>query len=160
MTKILYNHIFTIFSLARDIFSANYKKRLKETELSIQNYAKMYRKTITLREERYSKQKIQIPYIAFHDIYPEENIEWAQFIQTKYTRAFKKIRYSILERDGFVCRNCKSTKDIAVHHIDYDKTNNDPKNLISTCRTCNNKANHGRKNWKAHYQKLMLYEVN
>lgn len=36
---------------------------------------------------------------------------------------------------------------VAIHHINYDKKNLDPKNLISLCRSCHTKTNHNRENW-------------
>ena len=33
------------------------------------------------------------------------------------------------------------------NHIDYDKDNLDPKNLISLCKSCHMKTNHNRAYW-------------
>jgi len=38
--------------------------------------------------------------------------------------------------------------------FDYDKKNNDPKNLISLCRKCHRKTSDDRNNWIKHFQKL------
>jgi hypothetical protein len=34
------------------------------------------------------------------------------------------------------CDNCDSTKFLLVHHIDFDRTNNDIKNLKVLCKSC------------------------
>jgi hypothetical protein len=66
---------------------------------------------------------------------------------TGYPSVFNhSLRESIRERDGYVCRQCnKSQEDngrkLDVHHIDYDKENNDPINLISLCWNCHMKTN-------------------
>ncbi|MEK6882153.1 MAG: HNH endonuclease signature motif containing protein [Nanoarchaeota archaeon] len=59
----------------------------------------------------------------------------------------------IRNRDRRKCQICKKTEleckeKLSIHHIDYDKKNNDPKNLISLCRNCHMKSNFNRKNWK------------
>lgn len=48
-----------------------------------------------------------------------------------------KLRLQIRRRDGFECQNCGIHKrGLDVHHIDKDKWNCDPSNLISLCRSC------------------------
>ncbi len=49
-----------------------------------------------------------------------------------------KIRFRIVSRDNHKCRmiNCVSSLDLNVHHIDYDRSNNDDINLITLCRKC------------------------
>lgn len=48
-----------------------------------------------------------------------------------------KLRYLIRRRDDFKCQNCGIHKrGLDVHHIDKDKWNCDPSNLISLCRSC------------------------
>lgn len=54
----------------------------------------------------------------------------------------KKIRI----RDNYTCQLCNKTvrklnERLAVHHIDYDKQNNDESNLISLCNSCHSKTN-------------------
>jgi len=73
----------------------------------------------------------------------------------------KKLKQQILTRDGGLCQLCHKliwTGDHgnghAIHHIDYDKTNNDSNNLILLCKSCHNKTNvFNRDYWKNHLQK-------
>lgn len=56
-----------------------------------------------------------------------------------FTNGFKKL---IRQRDGNKCQHCGRTrrqegKELSVHHIDHDKMNNDPSNLITVCNLCN-----------------------
>lgn len=44
-----------------------------------------------------------------------------------------------LQRDNYVCRKCGSASRIAIHHIDWDKTNNELSNLITLCSKCHAK---------------------
>jgi hypothetical protein len=65
----------------------------------------------------------------------------------------------IRERDGRVCQFCgdgESKRKMDVHHIDYDKSNCSPSNLISLCRVCNTRANYYAKGaWKMIYSAMV-----
>ncbi len=83
----------------------------------------------------------------------------------KYNPLFNgRLKDYIFERDNYKCQNPKCETDpnhprgkrLAVHHIDYDKKNVEPRNLISICATCNAKANKDREHWKTFYQNLQL----
>lgn len=74
----------------------------------------------------------------------------------------KKIKLSIRQRDGFKCRNCSITeyehfllfgKCLAIHHVDYDKQNCSPDNLITCCVPCNTRFNFNRDYWKEKFRK-------
>ncbi len=57
----------------------------------------------------------------------------------EFTRKFKQM---IRERDNQTCQRCGITraeygKTLEVHHIDHDKSNNDPANLATVCASCN-----------------------
>ena len=70
-----------------------------------------------------------------------------------------ELRNFVRNRDNNRCLNpycySKSSSDLTVHHIDYDKKNCIPKNLITVCRVCNNKANKNREWHKAWYQAII-----
>lgn len=78
----------------------------------------------------------------------------------EWTKNFKdKIR----ARDNFTCQECGKKQvecrtKLHVHHIDYDKENLDPKNLISLCSKCHAQANGNRKYWKKHF-KLLVFDL-
>ena len=36
---------------------------------------------------------------------------------------------------------CNSDKNLVIHHIDYNKMNNDESNLITLCKVCHGKTN-------------------
>ena len=72
--------------------------------------------------------------------------------------ADKEYKADIRERDGNVCQNtdCWKTSDkICIHHIDYDKKNCPPQNLITICFSCNSRANTDREHWTAYYRKIL-----
>ena len=58
-----------------------------------------------------------------------------------YSSDWKVLARSIRDRDQWTCQLCGEQrirwgKNLHVHHIDGDKLNNDPLNLISLCSTC------------------------
>lgn len=65
------------------------------------------------------------------------------------------LRESIRQRDNFICQECGIheeelngfNKKHDIHHIDYDKENCDPINLITLCRSCHLKTNYNREHW-------------
>jgi len=63
----------------------------------------------------------------------------------------KTLKRSIRERDKYTCQICgKIQCDIvfSVHHIDYNKKNCNPDNLITLCNSCHSKTNGNREYWK------------
>jgi hypothetical protein len=82
-----------------------------------------------------------------------------------YPWLFFKLRPTVIARDGYVCMNCAmsdqthrdkySQRGLTVHHIDYDKENNELSNLITLCIWCNCKANGRRLEWQKHYSALL-----
>jgi hypothetical protein len=66
----------------------------------------------------------------------------------------------IFERDSYKCQNiyCHHTSTrLSRHHIDYNKKNCDPNNVITLCNSCNARANKNRKYWKRFYKRIMKY---
>jgi len=71
-----------------------------------------------------------------------------------WTKTFKEqIRY----RDGYKCQLCgcsevENSRKLSVHHIDYNKNNILPDNLISLCIHCHGKTNTHRTYWKKYFK--------
>ena len=69
------------------------------------------------------------------------------------------LRKAIRERDGFRCQVCgkeyhPNGRKLSVHHIDYDKMNNNPKNLITLCTSCHVKTTAGNHDkWKRFFSR-------
>jgi hypothetical protein len=91
----------------------------------------------------------------------EKNPSWKGGISfLQYPKEFdESLKQSIRERDGNKCQNpnCgQENLNLDVHHIDYNKENCHPINLISLCRSCNPKANTNRQKWQQLYQEIVL----
>jgi len=73
----------------------------------------------------------------------------------------KDFKESIKERDNYICQNpdCWQRDGKAgilnIHHIDYNKKNCKPSNLITVCKSCNSSANKDREWHKAWYQAIL-----
>ena len=78
-----------------------------------------------------------------------------------YCSVWKDAEYKsdIRDRDGNVCLNpycdSKNINDLTIHHIDYNKKNCTPQNLITVCRSCNSRANVDRK-WHIVWYRTIL----
>jgi 5-methylcytosine-specific restriction endonuclease McrA len=70
----------------------------------------------------------------------------------------KSLKISIRERDHYTCKICgekQGDRAFSIHHIDYDKTNCNPDNLVALCVNCHTKTNYNRDFWKEYFNKLM-----
>lgn len=68
----------------------------------------------------------------------------------------KSLKKKIRERDDRKCQICRkkpSGRELDVHHIDYNKKNCNPENLISLCHSCHTKTNTKRDYWILFFKK-------
>lgn len=75
------------------------------------------------------------------------------------------LKDAIRKRDNFACQLCSSTENNSerkhpVHHIDYNKLNCDPNNLITLCISCHAKTNFKKRDWELFFKnKIGLLKV-
>jgi len=67
-----------------------------------------------------------------------------------------ELKKQIRSRDNHTCQECHQTEEqlgraLDVHHIDYDKKNNIPENLISLCHSCHAQTNYSREGWTEYF---------
>jgi len=73
----------------------------------------------------------------------------------------KKLKEKVKKRDNYKCILCVilnekiKHKNLSVHHIDYDKQNINPINLLTLCRKHNTLVNFNRKYWKQYFKTIM-----
>uniref|UniRef100_A0A6M3LWH2 Putative HNH endonuclease n=1 Tax=viral metagenome TaxID=1070528 RepID=A0A6M3LWH2_9ZZZZ len=67
------------------------------------------------------------------------------------------LREEIKKRDNYTCQLCGATEvELAVHHINYDKDNHLPSNLISLCtNTCHSRTNGNREYWMKYFTQVI-----
>lgn len=66
----------------------------------------------------------------------------------------KTLKRSIRERDNYICQSCSQYGNV-VHHIDYDKKNCNPDNLITLCSRCHCKTNFNRPYWTSYFNLII-----
>ncbi|MCK5625049.1 hypothetical protein KAI04_04355 [Candidatus Pacearchaeota archaeon] len=66
-----------------------------------------------------------------------------------------KLKKTIKERDDNKCFICENKINLAIHHIDYNKKNNNPNNLITLCNSCHSKTNYKRSYWIGFFKEVM-----
>jgi hypothetical protein len=70
-----------------------------------------------------------------------------------YPKIFNNTLKRIIKQiDNYKCQLCGVAEEehyekLSIHHIDYNKENCNPNNLITLCRGCNSKANYKREDW-------------
>lgn len=140
----------------------------KETKRKISESNKGKIRSQEMRE-RYSKAKKGLCFSEEHkkhlsenhaDFRGEKSSQWLGGISREpYSFEFdKKLKHSIRKRDNYVCQFCgrtekKNRRALCIHHIDYNKKNSIPQNLISLCHCCNSMVNADRKFWICFFQR-------
>ena len=152
---------------AKEIFSK--RNYVLESKVYINNKTKLdyicpegHRSSITLKD---FKRGFGCPICYYLSKFGDGNPAWKGGIKDNpycqlWTKEFKEI---IKERDGYRCQNpyCKCNNGIeglCIHHIDFNKQNCDPNNLITVCRSCNSMANKDREWHIKWYQTLMAHK--
>jgi len=84
----------------------------------------------------------------------EGNPNWKDGISFKpYPLGWNKTcKEQIRYRDSYKCQICgchevECGRRLDIHHIDYNKNNLNPNNLISLCHSCHIKTNYNRESW-------------
>ena len=64
------------------------------------------------------------------------------------------LKKAIRERDNYTCQLCRTlgSDRLNIHHIDYDKKNCNPTNLITLCLKCHMRTNYNRKYWTQYFK--------
>ena len=70
------------------------------------------------------------------------------------------LKEQVRRRDNLSCQECGWTQKqlgykLPVHHIDYNKKNNDKQNLISLCRSCHAQTNYDRDDWQEYFSRRL-----
>jgi len=76
----------------------------------------------------------------------------------EFNEDLKEVIRNRERRKCFICNKTEleNKSSLQVHHIDYDKNNNNPNNLIAICRICHSKTNHNRNNWINYFKERLL----
>lgn len=78
-----------------------------------------------------------------------------------YTAEFnEQLKELTRMRDNYTCQLCgvpqaECVYPLAPHHIDYNKTNCLPSNLIALCLKCNSRVNYNRDIWQVYFNNVI-----
>ncbi len=113
-----------------------------------------------LKAEKVSKTKIKE---GTHK--GKKNVNWHGGISMKPKKYNynPKLKASIKERDEYQCKICFKYQsglnyNLGVHHIDYNKRNDNPNNLITLCKSCHSKTSFNRGGWIEYFTNFMINE--
>jgi len=142
---------------------AKARKGQKHTKKTIQKISESLKGRIFSKEHRNKISKSQIGNSnSMYGKHGSLNPNWKGGISCEpycFEWSSKEFKDYIKERDDYKCLNpyccSKNPNDLTIHHIDYNKKNCDPSNLITLCVSCNSRANKDRKWHKAWYQAIM-----
>lgn len=127
----------------------------KNKKLSIGENNPMFGKT----HNELSKQIMREKKIGLYD--GKNNPNWKGGLSKEpYCFEFTNdLKDYIKYRDNYLCQNphCnKTSNQLCVHHIDYNKKHCETINLITLCLSCNSRANFKRDYWKALYSIFLV----
>ena len=110
---------------------------------------------------RYKSNGRERNFVHGHNAVGSNNNQWQGGISRKpYPFDWsEKLKAAIRQRDNYRCRVCnksqkKNVRKLSVHHIDYDKENLDPQNLVSLCDSCHGKTMTNRRHWTRYFQNI------
>lgn len=119
-------------------------------------------------EEHRNKHLLTLNSLEYHEAHSGENAwNWQggksfEIYPKEWTNRLKK---SIRKRDNHQCQVCNTHqnllgKKLDVHHIDYNKKNCNPNNLISLCESCHMKTNFNRDKWTEFFRLKIANKIN
>jgi len=136
--------------------TAAFKKQLQERTLN----AKPFPLCSDCGKILKSKNSFQCKRCWAKDHIGEANPSYVHGLSTnvKYPLIFNdEYKSAIRKRDNFSCKLCGIPEEehlelvglnLSIHHIDYDKNNSEPDNLVTLCNSCHAKTNFNRDYWK------------
>lgn len=75
-----------------------------------------------------------------------EEVEKQKTLELRNSPEYKAFRKAVLERDGYECCICGSTKNLHVHHLksyrNYPELRTDPDNGMTLCANCHREVHH------------------
>ena len=91
---------------------------------------------------------------------PKKHPNWRGGISRKpyafgFTEELKEMIRDYYKRKCIICLIPENGKKLMVHHIDYNKMNINPKNLVPLCNSCHSITNYNREYWQNYFQDVV-----
>jgi len=145
-------------AMIRKIKRALIGRKNKEQSIRMQNN--------NIHNTPHSEKTRRLIALKAHKRYLKDPTKWPTYIDGRSGISDYPVKFNteligkIKKRDVYICQNCKISEfksvlinnlRLSVHHIDYNKKNIKPTNLITLCVSCNSKANYRREYWQNFY---------
>jgi len=140
------------------IFSEEHKRKCRELRLL---YNKQWRgkkhNEETKRKISESHRGMKKPWVIHPNNKLENNPNWQGGKSFEpYGRIWTEtLKDLVRKRDNFICRLCGRPQENIrhdVHHIDFNKKNCEPSNLVTLCHDCHVKTNRKREYWIKYFK--------
>jgi len=88
----------------------------------------------------------------------EKHVFWKGGTSSEpYSFEFRELKKQIRKRDNYRCQQCfrhqsELNYPVHVHHIDFNKENDNPDNLVTLCKNCHSQTNFNRQDWINYFQ--------
>lgn len=103
---------------------------------------------------KYAREKMRLAKLGKYDLEKHPQWQGGKSFEPYTLDWTETLRRSIRERDKYTCCICGKEPSIHCHHIDYDKKNCNPDNLITLCNSCHVKTNHNRDYWIGYFKNI------
>lgn len=79
---------------------------------------------------------------------PDRNVVYAPYTAKFYDKDYRQLIFETNNNGNKICPICRKNIIKELHHIDYNKQNDNKENLIFLCISCHRKTNYNRNHWK------------
>jgi len=140
------------------LFSEEHKIKIRELRIFYnRNWKGEHHTEETRKKISKAHQGMKKPWVIPPNNKGENNSNWQggksfELYGRNWTETLKEL---VRKRDNYTCCLCgKPQGNIAhdVHHIDFNKKNCEPMNLITLCHDCHVKTNRKRESWIKYFQ--------
>ena len=150
------------------------KHHSPKTEFKVGNHPKTELKNghklwVGKKHKQESKDKMSVSQLKrFEDPRNHPNYMGGKSFEPYGIEFNNRLKENIRKRDCYRCQQCFRHQDelyyksgkkysLIVHHIDYNKQNNSPENLISLCHSCHLQTNYERKDWTNYFNNKLIF---
>lgn len=154
-------------SLKGRIMTKKWKENLSKAHIGQKSHRKglSYKKEYGIENAELLQEKLSVAHIGIQAKEKHPNWRGGTSFEPYGIGFNKQLKEQIRKRDNHRCQQCFRREDelrtkknnpykLIIHHIDYDKQNNDPENLISLCATCHGQTNFEREDWTNYFKNL------
>lgn len=84
---------------------------------------------------------------------PDREQVYAPYTEKFYDKEYRQLIFETNNNGSEICPICKKKEIKELHHIDYNKQNDNIENMIFLCKSCHRKTNHNKDYWQKYFRK-------